>query len=122
MMEYVDTGRMRHIGKNDRCAVNKAPGRNRSRKCVLHRSVGAARARAALLVPDGLLFRRVLLGQPGAEKQRHTNGLYCGCAEKIPRLAGSRGWHQAPSVWFNPTGIFTQSWRGRKPLTFVEFR
>jgi len=84
--------------------------------------VGAARARAALLVPDGLLFRRVLLGQPGAEKQRQTNGLYCGCAEKIPRLAGSGGWHQAPSVWFNPTGIFTQNWRGREPLTFVEFR
>src|SRR2546429_4479853 len=54
-MEYGDTGCMRHIGKNDQCAVNKAPGRNRSRKCVLHRSVGAARAYAALLVPDGLL-------------------------------------------------------------------
>src|SRR6266576_2538660 len=67
---------MRYIDENDRRAVNKAPGRNRSRKWVLHRSVRAARAYAALLASDGLLFRGILLGQPGAQKQRHTNGWY----------------------------------------------
>ena len=113
MMEYVETSRMRYINENDRRAVNKAPGRNRSRKWVLHRSVRAARAYAALLASDGLLFRGILLGQPGAQKQRHTNGWYCGCEEYAPKLAGSRGWHQAPSGSFNPKDIFTQSWRTR---------
>src|SRR5204862_409562 len=77
------------------------------------RSVRAARAYAALLASDGLLFRGILLGQPGAQKQRHTNGGYCGCEEYAPKLAGSRGWHQAPSGSFNPKDIFTQSWRTR---------
>jgi len=90
-MEYVETSRMRYFNENDRRAVNKAPGRNRSRKWVLHRSVRAARAYAALLASDGLLFRGILLGQPGAQKQRHTNGGYCGCEEYAPKLAGSRG-------------------------------
>ena len=101
-MEYVETSRMRYINENDRRAVNKAPGRNRSRKWVLHRSVRAARAYAALLASDGLLFRGILLGQPGAQKQRHNNGGYCGCEEYAPKLAGSRGWHQAPSGSFDP--------------------
>src|SRR2546429_443498 len=113
MMEYVETSRMRYINENDRRAVNKAPGRNRSRKWVLHRSVRAARAYAALLASDGLLFRGILLGQPGAQKQRHTNGGYCGCEEYAPKLAGSRGWHQGPSGSFNPKDIFTQRWRTR---------
>src|SRR5712692_10088706 len=97
MMEFVDAGRMGHIDKNDRCAVNKAPSRNWARECVLHRSVCAARTYAALLALDGLLFRGGLLGLPGAQKQGHTNGLYCGCPKNAPRLDGLRRWHQAPS-------------------------
>src|SRR6266446_4978575 len=102
MMEFVDAGRMRHIDKNDRCAVNKAPSRNWARERVLHRSVCAARTRAALLALDGLPPRGGLLGLPGAQKQRHTNGLYCGCAKKAPRLDGLRRWHQAPSGPLSP--------------------
>src|SRR6266403_2234162 len=111
MVESVDAGCMGHINKNDWCPVNKAPGRNRSRECILYWSVRTARAHAALLVTDRFLFRGVLLSQSGVQKQRHTNGLYCGRAEKAPRLAGSGGWHQAPSGSFNPKGIFAQSWR-----------
>src|SRR6266853_2817111 len=102
MMENVEASRVRHIDKNDRCAVNKATGRNRSRKCVLHWSVRAARARAALLPSDGFLFRGVLLGQPGVQKQRHRDGLYCSRAEKAPAFAASREWHQAPGGSFDP--------------------
>src|SRR5712664_2450644 len=102
MMEFVDAGRMRHIDKNDRCAVNKTSSRNWSRKCVLHRGVCDARAHAALLALDGLLFRGVLLGPPGAQKQRHANGLYCGCLDNAPKLDGLRRWHQAPSGSLNP--------------------
>src|SRR6266699_1866600 len=113
MMEYVETSRMRYINENDRRAVNKAPGRNRSRKWVLHRSVRAARADAALLASDGLPSRGILFGPPGAKQQHPTNRWYCGCEAYAPKLAGSRGWHQAPSGSFNPKDIFTQSWRTR---------
>jgi len=37
-------------------------------------------------------------GQPGDQKRRHANGVYCGRAEKVPRLTGLRGWHQV-SEW-----------------------
>jgi hypothetical protein len=109
MMEYVEASRMRHIHKNDRRAVNKAPSRNRPRKCVLHRGVRSARAHAALLAPDGLFLHRIFLGQSRAQKQRHTNGLYCGCAEKTPRLPGLPERHSAPNGSYDPNGIFAQS-------------
>src|SRR6266513_6167741 len=102
MMEYVNACRMRHIHKNDRHVINKAPGSDRPRECVLHRRVCHARAHAALWAPDGLLFHGVLVGQTAAQKQRRTNGLYCGRAKKAPRLAGSRERHQAPSGSFDP--------------------
>src|SRR6266436_4408552 len=108
MVESVDASCMGHINKNDWCAVNKAPGRNRSRECILYRSVRAARAHAALLVTDGFLFRRVLPRQRGIQEQSHTNGLQQRCVENVPRLTGSRGWHQVPSGSFNPKGIFAQ--------------
>src|SRR6266436_8756855 len=111
MTEYVNASRMRHIHKNDRGVVNEAPGCDRPRKCVLHWSVRPARAHTALLALDGLLFPGVLLGKTGFQKQRRTNGLYCGCAEKAPRLAGSREWHDAQFESFNPMGIFAQSKR-----------
>src|SRR2546426_425375 len=110
-MESVDAGRMGHINKNDWCAVNKAAGRNRSRKCILHWSVRAARAHAALLATDGFLFHWFLLRQPGVQKQRRTNRLHRGRPEKAPRLAGSREWHDAQFESFNPMGIFAQSRR-----------
>src|SRR6267378_2609327 len=111
MVESVDAGCMGHINKNDWCAINKAPGRNRSRQCIPYGSVRTARAHAALLVTDGFLFRRVLPRQRGIQKQSHTNGLQQRCAENVPSLTGSRGWHQVPSGSFNPKGIFAQSWR-----------
>ena len=102
MMESVDAGCMRHVNKNDRCVVNKAPGRNRPRECILYWSMRAARARAALLVTDRFLFRRVLPRPRGIQKQSHTNGLQQRCPENAPRLIGSRGWHQVPSGSLNP--------------------
>src|SRR5437016_8109174 len=111
MVEFVDAGCMGHINKNDWCSVNKAPGRNRSRECILYWSVRAARAHAALLVTDGFLFRRVLLRQPGILKKDRTNGLHRGGAENAPRLAGSQGWHQAPCRSYYARSIFAQSWR-----------
>src|SRR6266481_9681063 len=113
MMKFVDPGRMGHIGKNDWCAVNKSSGRDRSRKGILHWSVRAAGAHAALLIRDGFLLRWFLLGQRGIQKKGRTNGLHCSGAGKAPRFAGSRGWHQVPSGSFNPKGIFAQSWRVR---------
>src|SRR5712691_8806346 len=97
MMKFVDAGRMGHVDKNDWCAVNKAAGRNRSRKGVLHWSMRTARAHAALLVRDGSLFRWFLLGKRGIQKKSRTNGLNCGGARNAPRFAGSREWHQAPT-------------------------
>src|SRR6266481_1707837 len=111
MVESVDAGCMGHIKKNDWCAVNKAPGRNRSREGVLDRRVCAASTHAALLAADGFLFRRVLLRQPGVLKKDCTRGLHCGGEENAPRLEGSGGWHQAPNGSFNPKGIFAQSWQ-----------
>src|SRR6266853_6543909 len=110
MMKFVDPGRMGHIDKNDWCAVNKASGRDRSRKGVLHWSVGASRAHAALLIRDGFLFRWFLLGQRGIQKKGCTNGLHCGGAGKAPRFAGSRGWHRALALSCYPRSIFAQSW------------
>src|SRR6266852_8658873 len=97
MMEFIEAGCMRNIDKNYRCAVNKAPSGNRPRECVLHWSVCAARAHATLLALDRFFFRWILLGQNGAHKQGHTNGLHSGSAEKARRLAESRGWHQVPN-------------------------
>src|SRR6266851_7950173 len=101
MVESVDAGCMGHINKNDWCPVNKAPGRNRSRECILYWSVRAARAHAALLVTDRFLFRRVLPRQRGIEKKDRTNGLHCGNAGNAPKLAGSREWHR-PRVGLLP--------------------
>src|SRR6266404_1522018 len=98
MVESVDAGRMGHINKNDWCAVNKAPGRNRSRECILYWSVRTARAHTALLVTDGFLFRRVLTRPRGIQKKERTNGLHCGDAGNAPQLAGSREWHWAPCL------------------------
>ncbi len=89
MMESVDAGFMGKIDKNDRCAVNKTSGRNRSRKCVLHWSMRAARAHAALLATEGFLFRWILLRQHGIQKKERTNGLHCGGARNTLRLVGS---------------------------------
>src|SRR5260370_8545108 len=111
MMKCVDRGRMGVIDKRDWCAVNKASGRNRSRKGVLHWSVRASRAHAALLIRDGFLFCWFLLGKRGIQKKSRTNGLHCGGAGKARRLAGSRGWHQAPAQSCYPRSIFAQSWR-----------
>src|SRR6266851_8261196 len=111
MTEYVNASRMRHINKNDWCAVNKAPGCDRSRKCILYWSVRAARAHAALLDTEAFVFRWFLLRQPGVQKQRRTNRLHHGRPEKAPRLAGSREWYAAQFESFNPIGIFAQSQR-----------
>src|SRR5882724_11713384 len=108
-MKFVDARRVRHICKNDRGAVNKASGCDRARKCVPYRSVRAACAHATLLAPDGLFFWGLLLGHAGAQKQRHTNGLYGGGTERTHRLAESRGYHRAPNGSFNSKGIFAQS-------------
>lgn len=110
-MEYVNASRVRHIDKNHRGPVNETSGRDRPRKRVLHRSVRPARARAALLALDLTLFREILLRPAGIQKQSHTNDLQQRCAEKVPRLNGSRGWHQVPNGSFDPKGIFAQSWR-----------
>src|SRR5229473_3747459 len=111
MVESVDAGCMGHINKNDWCAVNKAPGRNRSRECILYWSVRTARAHAALLVTDGFLFRRVLPRQRGIQKKDRTNGLHRRDAENAPELAGSRKWHWAPCRSYYPGNIFAQTWQ-----------
>src|SRR5216684_2535417 len=111
MMKFVDPGRMGHVDKNDWCAVNEASGRNRSRKSVLHWSVRASRAHAALLIRDGFLFCWFLLGKRGIQKKSGTNGLHCSGAREAPRLTGSRGWHQAPAQSCYPRSIFAQSRR-----------
>ncbi len=90
-MEYVNASGVRCVDKNDRGTVNEAPGRDRSRKCVLHRSVRPSRAHAALLALDRSLFWEILLRPTGIQKQSQTNGLQQRCAEKIPKLTGSRG-------------------------------
>jgi hypothetical protein len=82
---------MGHINKNDWCAVNKTPGRNRSRECILYWGVRAARAHAALSVLGHFLFWGILLRQRGIQKQSQANGLQQRCAKKVPRLVGSRG-------------------------------
>ena len=110
-MEYVNASRVRHVDKNHRGPVYEASGGNRSRKRVLHRSVRPARAHAALLALDLTLFWEILLRLAGIQKQSHTNDLQERCAEKVPRLNGSRGWHQVPNGSFDPKGIFAQSWR-----------
>src|ERR1700704_1904750 len=109
MVESVDAGCMSHINKNDWCAVNKAPGRNWSRECILYWSVRAARAHAALLVRDGFLLRRVLPRQRGIQKKDRTNGLHCGDTGNAPELAGSREWHWAPCRSYCPGYILAQS-------------
>src|SRR6266481_6358753 len=104
MMEDVNASRVRHIDKNHRGPVNEASGRDRPRKGVLHRSVRPARAHAALLALDLTLFWEILLRPAGIQKQNHTNDLQQRCAEKVPRMNGSRGWHQVPNGSFEPKG------------------
>ncbi len=110
-MEYVNASRVRHIDKDDRSSVNEASGRDRSRKGVLHWSVRPSRAHAALLALDLTLFWEILLRLAGIQKQSHTNDLQQRCAGKVPRLNGSRGWHQVPNGSFDPKGIFAQRCR-----------
>src|SRR5260370_11863519 len=105
MMKFGDGGGMGKGEENDWCGVNKASGRNRSRKGVLHWSVRAAGAHAVLLIRDGFLFCWFLLGKRGIQKNGRTNGLHGGSARKAARLPGSPELHHAPAQSSYPASL-----------------